>query len=234
VARGARDYIFNVEMKKAAKGVMAVAVALTLCISLPASARQLYRYVNAEGNKVIAYQVPPEYVRYGYEVLSENGAVLRVVPAQLGDDERASLSEQERIARVEEEERERLRKWDETLLLRYSTVEDIEAARERALRELKIRVSILRGKQRSLKQQIENYQALAADQERMGRTVSEEHLRAIQDLRSEISATERAIADRQKEIGAVDAQYGQDIERFASLLDIVEMRRAMATDDVEG
>jgi chromosome segregation ATPase len=170
-------------------------------------------------------------VRNGYEVLSEKGVILRVVPAQLGDDERASLSEQERLAREEEGERERLRKWDETLLLRYSTIEDIEAARDRALRDLRIRVSILRGKLRSLKQQVENYQALAADQERMGSTVNPEHLSAIEDLRSEIVSTERAIDDRQNEIAAVDAEYGRDIERFATLLDIVEMRRSMVVED---
>ena len=93
-----------------------------LLVALPGAAKELYRYVNAEGNKVIAYQVPPDFVRNGYEVLSEKGVILRVVPAQLGDDERASLSEQERLAREEEGERERLRKWDEILLLRYSTV----------------------------------------------------------------------------------------------------------------
>ena len=55
-------------------------------------------------------------------------------------------------------EQQRLREWDESLLLRYSTVADIEAARERALRDLRIRLSILKGNKRSLKQQAENYQ----------------------------------------------------------------------------
>ena len=207
------------------------ALSALLLVALPGAAKELYRYVNAEGNKVIAYQVPPEFVRNGYEVLSEKGVILRIVPAQLGDDERASLTEQERLAREEEKERERLRKWDETLLLRYSTIEDIEAARDRALRDLRIRVSILRGKLRSLKQQVETYQALAADQERMGTTVNPEHLSAIEDLRSEIVSTERAIDDRQNEIASVDAEYGRDIERFATLLDIVEMRRSMVVED---
>jgi len=188
---------------------------------------QMYRYTNDEGNKVIAYQVPPEYVSRGYEVLSPTGALIRVVPRQPGEGERADLDARARIEREAARERERLQKWDESLLLRYSSIEDIEAARERALTELRVRVSILRGKLRSLKQQVENYQALAADQERQGKAVSPQHLAAISDLRSEIGVTERAINDRQNEIASVDESYDRDVKRFSSLLDIVEMRKNM-------
>jgi hypothetical protein len=192
---------------------------------------QMYRYTNAEGVKVIAYQVPPEFVAGGYEVLSSTGAVVSVVPRQLGAEELQALNARERLERDVKAEQERLRKWDESLLLRYSTIDDIEAARERSLRDLRIRVSILKGKLRSLKQQVESYQALAADQERFGKTVDVEHLTAMENLRAEIRSTERAVNDRMAEISAVDASYDADVQRFASLTDIVEMRRIMAQQD---
>ena len=200
-----------------------------------AIAREMYRYVNEEGNSVVAYQVPPEQVAQGYEVLNEKGVLIDVVPPTPDKEARANMDEQQRRASAAEAERERLQEWDESLLLRYSTIEDIEAARDRALRDLRIRVSILKGKQRSLKQQVENYQAEAADQERRGASVSDAQLRAIEDLQSEIAATERNIADRQREIAAVEADYQRDIDRFASLLDLVEMRRTLANgQDDEG
>jgi len=205
--------------------------ALLLLSALPALGEEMYRYTNAEGHKVIGYQVPPDRIAGGYEVLNEKGQILRVVPRQLDESERAQASAQERNAAAAEAERERLREWDEALLLRYSTVEDIEAARDRALRDLKIRVSILKGKLRSLKQQVENYQALAADQERRGAAVDEVHLEAIGDLQSEILSTERAVADRDKEIAEVEDSYGKDIERFASLLDIVRLRNTLSLED---
>jgi hypothetical protein len=215
----------------AARGVVAC-LALTMLPGAPAVAKQMYRYVNAEGVKVVAYQVPPEFIGNGYEVLNDTGAVIRVVPRQLDENERRDLNDQERLERERAEERERLRQWDESLLLRYSTIEDIEAARERALRELRIRVSILKGKLRSLKQQVENYQALAADQERLGNAVDVEHLEAIEDLQAEILSTERAVADRQKEIEEVASRYERDIERFTTLLDIVELRRQLAAGEL--
>ena len=210
---------------------LAGAVLGAALVALPPAAaaqeRQMYRYTNAEGNQVVAYQVPPEYVANGYEILSPTGALISVVPRQLDDGERTDLDARARSERELAEERERLRKWDESLLLRYSTIEDIEAARERALGELRIRVSILKGKLRTLKQQVETYQAQAADQERLGQPVNAEHLQAIDDLQSEIAATERAVRDRQNEIASVDESYDRDVERFSSLLDIVELRKSM-------
>ena len=196
----------------------------------------MYRYTNDEGHKVVAYQVPPEFVANGYEILSPTGALIDVVPRQLDDGEREDLDAEARREREAAAEQERLRKWDESLLLRYSSVEDIEAARERALRDLRIRVNILRGKLRSLKQQVENYQSLAADQERMGRSVDQEYLTAIEDLQAEIASTERAVRDRQDEIASVNDSYDRDVERFSTLLDIVEMRNSMSAGkgDVEG
>ncbi|EED31931.1 hypothetical protein NOR53_2970 [gamma proteobacterium NOR5-3] len=190
--------------------------------------RQMYRYINAEGNKVVGYQVPPEFVANGYDILSATGALVSVVPRTLGAGEREGMDSEARREREATEERERLRRWDESLLLRYSTIEDIEAARDRELRDLRIRVSILKGKLRSLKQQVENYQALAADQERLGNAVNVEHLSAIDDLQAEIAATERAVSDRQQEIARVEANYQKDMDRFVTLLDVVEMRKSMS------
>ncbi|MBP6682829.1 MAG: hypothetical protein KA159_05905, partial [Halioglobus sp.] len=117
--------------------------------------------------------------------------------------------------------------WDESLLLRYSTVADIEAARERALRDLRIRLSILKGNKRSLKQQAENYQAQAADMERSGQKVDVARLGAIENIQKEIETTDRAIDDRAKEIEEVSAAFQQDIERFEMLLEVVELRQTL-------
>lgn len=191
--------------------------------------REMYRYTNADGVKVIAYQVPPEFVANGYDVLSSTGAVLSVVPRTLNDGERGDLDSEAQREREAQKEIERLRKWDESLLLRYSTIEDIEAARERALGNLRLRVNILNGKLRSLKQQVESYQTVAANMERLGTNVDQDHLTAMANLRSDIDSTERALKDRRVEIDNVDDSYDKDVERFSTLLDIVEMRKGMVS-----
>lgn len=203
----------------------AAIAALLVCVGVQAQERTLYRYTNAQGNKVVAHRVPPEYVADGYEILSSNGTLIDVVPPELNAVARENLDDAARRERDAVEEKERLRKWDESLLLRYSTIQDIEEARERELRNLRIEVSIQRAKLSSLKQQVENYQALAADQERLGQRVDSAYLTGVSDLQSQIAETERALADRQEEIAEVSDSFGADIERFQTLLDLVELRR---------
>ncbi|MFV8818857.1 hypothetical protein [Haliea sp. E17] len=207
------------------KNTTALCLALVCAVSASlVQAANLYRYKNSEGNTVMDDNIPPESVKNGYEVLNKDGVVIRVVPPQVTAEQQAAVANEMRA----QEEAERLRKWDESLLRRYSSVEDIEAARERALGDLRIRVSILKSNKRSLRQQVENYQSQAAEAQRRGQSVSEEHLKAISDLQSEIGITDNAIADREVEIEAVEATYAADIERFGELEDMVEFRRQMA------
>ncbi|MEE4191047.1 MAG: hypothetical protein V2I66_05685 [Halieaceae bacterium] len=212
---------------RAATWLMALMVGLALAVSVSAArgSDYLYRYVNDDGVTVINYSIPPEFVHKGYEILNSDGSVHKVVPRSLTDEELADQSGEAYQARVAAEEEERLRKWDESLLLRYSSIEDIEAARDRALGELKIRISILRSNVRSLKSQVESNQERAADVERRGEKVPVELVAVIDGLRSEITETERAIEDRTREMEVVREGFQRDIDRFALLLDIVEQRR---------
>jgi len=202
---------------------------LVLMLAHPAAAksRDLYRYKNAEGNTVVDYHVPVEYAGAGYEVLNDEGMVIEVVPRELTEEERKAADAASTLQDEAEAEQQRLRDWDESLMLRYSTVADIEAARERALGNLRIRLSILKGNRRSLKQKVENFQAQAADLERAGMEVDVARLRTIEDLQGEIAATERSIGDREHEIEDLAMLFQEDIERFEMLLEVVEMRRTM-------
>lgn len=220
-AQASRPDLRRVLHRKAAGGL---AIFGLMAVFHAADAQErMYRYTDAEGNKVVAYQVPPEHVAGGYEILNGAGTLIDVVRPQIGDG-----AEDMQARREREAEEERLRAWDESLLLRYSSLEDIEAARDRALRDLHIRVSILTSKLTSLKGQVENYQALAADQERRGQEVDRAYIDGVADLRSEIAATERAIDDRHVEIAEVSTSFERDLERFATLLDMVELRRAQS------
>lgn len=212
---------------KSPVGRCALALVIAAGLVAPAEAKKMYRYRNAQGVLVMDYQVPAELVSNGYEVINEEGIVVKVVPRELTEEERKEKDAEERREKAARAEEERLRKWDETLMLRYSTVADIEAARDRALRDLEIRLSILKGNRRSLKQKVENYQAEAADMERRGMKVDVGRLRSIEALQAEIASTDRAIVDRETDIEELAATYQLDIERFEMLQEMVELRRTM-------
>ena len=192
-----------------------------------AQTTNLYRYQDDSGVVVVDWRVPAEYVDHGYEVLDETGRVLRVVPRALTDSEKRDASKARDLEAEAIVEQERLQAWDESLLLRYSTTEDIEAARDRALRDLQIRVSILKSNRRSLRQQAENAQARVAESERLGNAPRPEDLDYIADVKKEIDGTERQIAEREAQIEVVSAEYQLDIDRFQQLQDVVALRQSM-------
>jgi len=192
-----------------------------------ADARNLYRYRDDNGVLVVDFHVPAEYVDNGYEVLNDAGVVVDVVPRALTNNERQDATLQRRLQQEAADERIRLQQWDESLLLRYSSVEDIEAARDRSLRDLKIRVSILKSNRRSLRQKVENTQARVAEAERAGRQPTAQDLEIIDQLKDEIASTERQIADRQSQIDEVSDGYQRDINRFELLQEVVELRQSL-------
>jgi chromosome segregation ATPase len=207
----------------------AIATALLLVaadVALPAEKPRsaLYRYRDHRGVLVVNDHVPPEFIRNGYQVITRDGRVIEEVAPQLEGEAAAR-------ARAAAAEQQRLKEWDESLLRRYSTTADIEAARERALREFDIRISILRSNLQSVKGQIEREQARAADIERRGQNVPEELARSIADLRAEVVATEEMVALRQRERAEVQASYQRDIERFETLKEVLEARRRGYGDD---
>ena len=198
-------------------------------LSLPQASfsRNIYRYTNTEGNMVVNDRIPSEYSSRGYEVLNEKGTLIKVVPKKLTEEELEHRGIEEKMAAAAAAEQVDLRKQDESLLLRYSSIEDIEAARERVLRDMRIRVSTLKSNIHSLKARVENYQTAAADTERSGGTVDLAQLTVIEELQLEIGVTERSIVDRQAEIEDVQQKFQQDIDRFGVLLGLVELRRTL-------
>lgn len=193
------------------------------------AANQLYRYTNDKGIVVINDNIPPEFVSRGYDVILENGTLIRRVPRQLSDEELSLRNTDESRQRLKEEEAARMLAWDKSLMLRYSSIEDIEAAQKRAMRDLQIRISIQKSNLITIKAQIEREQQRAADIERRGGQAPEELSKTIDSLRREVEDTEQSIVVRREEIQAVKASYQRDIERFSTLLHRVEMRQRTRT-----
>lgn len=93
------------------------------------------------------------------------------------------------------------------MLLHYSSVENIDAAQERALRELKIRLSILASNQRVSRSRLESLFARVADTERRGDAPLEQGVDAIAALRAEIEGTGRANEEREAQVLEVTQDY---------------------------
>ena len=111
-------------------------VLLLIALGLPGwanASKLLYRYFDDKGVPNIDHRVPPEFAKNGYTVMRPDGTVAEVVPRQLTPEEMKGQGSAEAQRRAAEAEAKRLQEWDESLLRRYSTTVDIEAARAKGL-----------------------------------------------------------------------------------------------------
>jgi len=190
-------------------------LALTRCVLLlglllpvVASATELYRYVDDKGTTVLSRQgVPPEHISKGYEVLNDQGRVVRVIPpAPSAEEMKKILADRARASS------------DAQLLRLYSTPDDVERARERKLAELDSLIGVARGNLQSVRTQQANLQSQAADHERAGRAVPAHLLAQIDNQKAEQARLKADIQRYQAARKNADTSFNADLDRLKELL----------------
>ncbi|WP_236213179.1 DUF4124 domain-containing protein [Metapseudomonas otitidis] len=187
----------------------AIRLALILGAMAPLAAQaELYRYTNEKGVTVLdRLGVPPQFIDKGYEVLNDQGRVVKTVPPA------PTLEERQRV------QADKARAGSDAQLLRlYTSVEDVDRALQRKLSELDGLITVAKGNQQSLRTQQANLQAQAADNERAGRQVPEALVAQIDNVRSEYKRLDDDIARYQDERKKAQATFAADRARLAELL----------------
>lgn len=172
-------------------------------VGVAAAQGQYYRYVNEEGVKVMGHSIPPEYVKNGYEIVSTNGRVVEVVePAP--DPE---FVEQER-AKAE------LKAEYELLARRYSTVRDIEAAKQRKLVHVDASIVLVDSSLGNIQEEVDDITARAAGFERAGKDVPKNILGTLAALNEKLAATRAIRAQRIEEKSIIEERFSKELQLF--------------------
>ena len=179
----------------------------SLLLPLSGGAAELYRYVDDKGVTVLSRQgVPPEFIGKGYQVLNDQGRVVRVIPPAPTPEEFARMQADKARASS-----------DAQLLRLYTNLDDVDRARERKLAELDSVTSVARGNLQSVRTQQANLQSQAADHERAGRQVPEHLLAQINNLKEEQQRLQRDIARYKGIRTQAEAGFAADRARLAEL-----------------
>ena len=169
-----------------------------------------YRYTTNDGHKVVSQTIPPQYVRNGYEMLTLNGEILKVVAPAPAE------ADAERIAKERKAAKEQART-DLELRRTYSSVADIDSAKARNLQELINTINILKANLVSVRSQLKIQEGHAAAIERNGKTVPDDILKNIATLRAEEKDLNVQIKQREEEHQTAAEKYDQDRERFIQI-----------------
>ncbi|PID42083.1 MAG: ABC transporter ATPase [Proteobacteria bacterium] len=181
------------------------------------SAGSLYRYKDANGVVVLGITVPPELVKNGYEVLNQNGRVIKVIPPAL-------TPEQIRLrdaAALEESKRQKAReaqlRKDRELLRLYSHPDDIIMIWQRKLDDIN---SVITLKEESILLQnnkLERYQTQAADAERSGKKVSNKLINDMTRTQEKIAKLIEEIASHKADLKAQSNYFQARMDRLIQL-----------------
>lgn len=183
-------------------------LALSLWAGSVSAAVEYYRYTDERGITVINRQgVPAHLIGNGYEVLSEQGRVIRVVP-------RAPTPEEYRKQQADIAQA----KLDRQLLRLYTRVEDVDRARDRKVADIEGQISIARGNLLSSDSLKADLQRQAANHERAGRQVPDRLLKQIADAEVDEQRLHKQIARYQSSKQAVEDAFASDKRRLIELL----------------
>ncbi|MHB0765875.1 DUF4124 domain-containing protein [Stutzerimonas sp. NM35] len=178
-----------------------------LAPALAASA-ELYRYVDDRGVVVLdRHGVPPQHIGRGYQVLNEQGRVIREIPPAPTAEEFERLQTDKARAAA-----------DARLLRLYASVEDVQRAEARRLAELDSVIGLTQGNLQALRNQQGNLQQQAANHERAGRDVPENLLAQIANLVKEQASLQRDLRRYETVRAEAQTSFAGDRQRIAELL----------------
>lgn len=143
---------------------------LLVLLSTNVFAAKLYRF-NIDGRQVLKDHVPPEYAQMGYDILSDQGYVIKRVERAPTAEEIAAMEakkaiEQARLDRIRER-----READQALLRVYSKPADVERARQRKIANIDGYIGLQQRRIINLTETLERAQGRAANYERSGQDV---------------------------------------------------------------
>ena len=199
-----------------------IAVAfLLLGLSGQAAADRLYKWVDAQGRVHYSDTVPPDAAGHEREVKSRTGVTLQRIEAAKTPDqieaERRAREREEAKRRAEEEAARKQAAADRTLLLTFSSAEEIERARDDRVAVIDGQITLAEGRIEALRQQLQQAQQQAATIERTGRGDLQQAHQRIRDLERQIGEHQSYLAGKRQERQALIERFAADLARFKEL-----------------
>ena len=202
-----------------------VAIATAL-VAAPLSAANLYKWVDEKGVTHYTDKMPPDAVDKASVELNRQGiAVKRTEPAPTPEQRRAKVLEEERL-KATARERETVDRRDRALMQSYTTEDEIDLARTRALNTLDTQVSSAQAYSAQLAKRRDE---LEAKRKSYGsKPVPAAIDTELESIADELAKQATLIAERKRDSALVTAKYDQDKQRWRELRNINEAREAAA------
>ena len=183
---------------------------------------QFYRWIDEDGNVHYGDRVPAEYSGRQREIINDHGVTMDTLEAEPSEEERQRWetikAEEAAQQRAEEEAEYR----DQVLLRSYTSVNEIEALRDRRVDMMDAQIKVteiyldsLREKLTRLEKEASRYSPYSDDPK--AEPLDEELALEISSILESIMAYEDNLAEATLEQGQLMARFNADIDRYKEL-----------------
>ncbi|MEM7027230.1 MAG: hypothetical protein AAF410_03260 [Pseudomonadota bacterium] len=172
---------------------------------------------NNEGVTECGTSVPPEFAQQGHKEIGKSGMVKEEVERAKTPEE---LAEEERLAKLEAEKQKAAEEQalkDRILTETFSSVEDIEKARDDRITALESTIKLAETRNQKIQVDLDKRIASAAADERAGKKPAEALLNDIDSLKRQIKNNDDFIAEKKLEQDAIRESHAKDIARYIEL-----------------
>ena len=169
-------------------------------------AQDFYRYKDANGQTVLDTKIPAEYVRDGYDVLNSRGQLIERVDA-MPELDPAQMAEANQSASSAA--------FDQMLRVSYSSVEEIEAHRQRKQLGIEREISIIESDKGVVAADLDNLMEEASEYDEA--EIPAEISQHIAELRSTLDQLDEQLIRRRDQIESLEQEYGVMVSRFTQL-----------------
>lgn len=178
------------------------------------AAAQLYRYKDDQGNYVLNQTIPPKYVKKGYDILNNQGRVIRTVAPELTPEQiaaRDAALEEERLRKIEAQKQALI---DNELKQQFSHPNEAVHVLSRRVVDMQSLIKAKQSRIKTLENNIIEEETRAATRQRQGLRILESTLKQIDKFKSDISINEHDIAEVRSELKNVKAEFDKKIRRL--------------------
>lgn len=183
--------------------------------SSPPPATHIFTCKDPAGHTLTSDQPIPECANRPMEEKSRQGILIREIPAPLTAEQRRQLEIQQRRQKEEEEAAREREHHDRALLATYSSEQQIEAARQRALADFTDALAVSQRHLADLKQE-EIANQREADRYK-GATLPVPLQHRIDVNEAAINTEQHLVVDRKNAIDRINQRFDADLQRFREL-----------------
>lgn len=204
--------------------ILSIAVALALASQGAAAAT--YKWTDEKGVVHYTDKMPPEAVDKGNVELNKQGIpVKRTDPALTAEQRRARAAEEERQKQLARE-REVVDRRDRALLQSYTSIEEIDLARTRAIGTLETQIQSAQAYSVAL---VKRRQELEAKRKTYGeKPVPPAIDRELESIAAELQRQDALVAERKRDMASVTSKYDAERHRYQELLALKAREPAQA------